>query len=377
LPDDPSQEPEEKLAKRRPEASSLGEGKPAGTEREERRGLASEEASTTESSPGPASTGARPKAKVAVLISGSGTNMAALLYAARLPGAAYEIVLVASNDPAASGLALAKAEGVPVFALSHKGMARAEHDAAIDAALRAAGADHVALAGYMRVLGPEIVRRWSGRMLNIHPSLLPKYRGLHTHRAALEAGDRIAGVTVHLVTEELDAGEILGQIEVAVLRGDTETSLAARVLMAEHQLYSRVLNDYVSRGFDADHLVGRLRALALALPGVEERESHGAPAWRLTGKSGRFFAYFADRRYGTGHVAVLCRTAGQEELDKLVEHNPEAFFRPAYYGASGWVGLILNRSDVDWDQVEHWLRRSWQAVPPRRLAKLHGAAEAF
>ncbi len=187
------------------------------------------------------------RAKLAVLISGSGTNMAALLYASRLPGSAYDVVLVASNDPDAGGLTLAKAEGVPTFALSHKGMDRREHDAAMDAAIRASGADFVALAGYMRVLGADFVSGWEGRMVNIHPSLLPKYKGLHTHARALEAGDTHGGASVHLVTPELDDGEILGQAKVAIQPGDTPDSLAKRVLIAEHQLYSRTLNDYVSR----------------------------------------------------------------------------------------------------------------------------------
>ena len=317
------------------------------------------------------------RAKVAVLISGSGTNTAALLYASRLPGAAYEIVLVASNDPAAAGLKLAEAEGVPTFALAHKGMDRDEHDAAIDAALREAGVEYVALAGYMRVFGPEMVARWQGRMLNIHPSLLPKYRGLHTHRAALEAGDATAGVTVHLVTDELDAGETLGRLEVAVLPGDTEATLAARVLIAEHQLYSRVLGDYVSRPYDPAHLLERVRALALNLPESEERESHGSPGFRTGGKSGKFFAYFADRHHGAPQISVMCKTAGQDELAALIERDPDAFYRPAYYGASGWVGIVLNRPGVDWDQVDYWLRRSWQSVAPKRLTKLLDAADAF
>jgi len=181
------------------------------------------------------------KAKVAVLISGSGTNMAALLYASRQPGSPYEIVLVASNDPAAGGLKLAKAEGVPTFALSHTGMERAAHDTAMDSAIRSSGAEYVALAGYMRILTPEFVAGWTGRMLNIHPSLLPKYRGLHTHERALEAGDSHGGCTVHLVTADLDDGPILGQSKVAILPDDTADSLAGRVLIAEHQLYSRCL----------------------------------------------------------------------------------------------------------------------------------------
>ena len=188
------------------------------------------------------------RAKVAVLISGSGTNMAALLYASRQADAPYEIVLVASNDPAAGGLKLAAAEGVATFALSHKGMKRADHDAAMDAAIRASGADYVALAGYMRILTPDFVAGWAGRMVNIHPSLLPKYTGLHTHDRALNAGDSHGGCTVHLVTADLDEGPILGQTAVAIIPGDTADTLAGRVLIAEHQLYSRCLGALVSSG---------------------------------------------------------------------------------------------------------------------------------
>lgn len=191
------------------------------------------------------------RAKVAVLISGSGTNMAALLYASRAGDCPYEIVLVASNKAEAAGLRLAEAEGVPTFALSHKGMSREDHDAAMDAAIRASGAQFVALAGYMRILTPGFVAGWEGRMVNIHPSLLPKYPGLHTHERALEAGDSHGGCTVHLVTAELDDGPMLGQTAVAILPGDTPDSLAARVLIAEHQLYSRCLARLVSGGAPA------------------------------------------------------------------------------------------------------------------------------
>ncbi len=186
------------------------------------------------------------RAKVAVLISGSGTNMAALLYASRAADCPFEIVLVASNNPDAGGLKLAAAEGVPTFALPHKGMTRADHDAAMDAQIRAAGAQYVALAGYMRILSAEFVASWEGRMVNIHPSLLPKYKGLHTHERAIEAGDSHGGCSVHLVTAELDDGPLLGQTAVAILPGDTGDTLAARVLIAEHQLYARCLAGLVS-----------------------------------------------------------------------------------------------------------------------------------
>lgn len=185
------------------------------------------------------------KAKVAVLISGRGSNMAALVYAAKARDCPYEVALVAANDPDAPGLEFAAAEGIATFGLSHKGMKRAEFDEIIDAELRKAGAEFVALAGYMRLLSPEFVAKWEGRMLNIHPSLLPKYKGLHTHERALEAGDSHGGCSVHIVTAELDDGPVLGQTEVAILPGDTAETLAARTLIAEHQLYSRVLAEYV------------------------------------------------------------------------------------------------------------------------------------
>jgi phosphoribosylglycinamide formyltransferase-1 len=312
---------------------------------------------------------------VAVLISGSGTNMAALLYAAKAEDCPYELVLVASNNPAASGLELAAAEGVATFALPHKGMARADHDAAMDAAIRQAGAEYVALAGYMRILTPEFVGKWEGRMLNIHPSLLPKYTGLHTHDRALEAGDTVAGVTVHLVTAELDCGPILGQSEVAIVPGDTADSLAARVLIAEHQLYSRALAKLVSRQSDPEWLRARVDALALALPEADARPSHGAPAWRVAG--GKYFAIFNQQHHGEREIAVLVKTSGQDELAALIEQDPDTYYRPAYYGASGWVGIVLNRKGVDWDHVAAWLERSWRAVAPKRLTKLIAAADEF
>jgi len=189
----------------------------------------------------PESESDRGRVPVAVLISGSGTNMAALLYASRLPDCPYRIVLVASNNADAGGLKLAEAEGVATFVLPHKGMKRADHDTAIEAAITASGARFIALAGYMRILSEQFVERWRGRMINIHPSLLPNYKGLDTHARAIAAGDSHGGCTVHLVTPALDDGPVLGQIPVAILPGDTPDRLAARVLFAEHQLYARCL----------------------------------------------------------------------------------------------------------------------------------------
>jgi phosphoribosylglycinamide formyltransferase-1 len=187
------------------------------------------------------------KAKVAVLISGAGTNMAALLFASKLPSCPYEIVLVASNNPDADGLKIAVAEGIPTFTASHIGLDRAAHDAIMHGAIVKADATFVALAGYMRILSTEFVEKWDGRMLNIHPSLLPKYKGLHTHQRAIDAKDTVAGTSVHLVTAELDDGPVLGQFEVAILPDDTADTLADRVKMAEYQLYPRTLADFVAR----------------------------------------------------------------------------------------------------------------------------------
>ena len=278
------------------------------------------------------------RAKIAVLVSGQGTNMAALLYAGRLPGAPYEIVLVASNDPAAEALTLAEAEGVATFALSHKGMARAEHDAAIDAAVREAKADYVALAGYMRILGPAFVAGWQGRMLNIHPSLLPKYPGLDTHARAIEAGDRHGGASVHLVTDDLDMGDVLGRAEVAIAPGDTPERLAERVKLAEHQLYPRVLADYVSRPYDPDWLVAQVRERAMALPQAEETLSHGMPCFGIA--KGKKFAWVSVDHHGDGVTALLAKISGADEQAQLIENDPVRYYRPPYFG-DGWIGVRL------------------------------------
>lgn len=318
------------------------------------------------------------KARIAVLISGAGTNMAALVYASRVESCPYEVVLVASNDPAAAGLALAAAEGIATFACPHKGLTREAHDAAMEAAVLQAGAEYIVLAGYMRILSDGFVARWAGRMLNIHPSLLPLYKGLDTHARAIAAGDRFAGTSVHLVTPELDAGEVLAQLAVPITPDDTPESLAARVKLAEHQLYPRALADYVSRWRDPAALLARVRALALALPETDERESHGSPGFRVGGeKTGKYFAYFADQHHGTPHIALLVRTGGMDELLSLVEDQPEVYFKPAYYGASGWVGIILNRPGVDWDAVREWLERSWRGAAPKRLTRLLDVADEF
>ena len=317
------------------------------------------------------------KARVAVMLSGNGTTMSSLLFHSRLPDCPYEIMLVASNQPEARGLSIAEAEGIATFAHSHRGMTREAHEAVMDKALRNAGAEYIALAGYMRVLTEGFVGKWAGRMVNTHPSLLPKYKGLHTHERAIEAGETHGGCSVHIVVPELDAGPLLGQIAVRILPDDTPDTLSARVLMAEYQLYPRMLADYVSRQFRADWLLGKVRELALQLPEAEERDSHGSPGWRTGGKSGKFFAYFADRHHGVDEIGLLVKTDGPDELNALIERDPETYYRPAYYGASGWVGVVLNRPGVDWDHVSEWLERSWRSVAPKRLTALMDAADAF
>lgn len=307
------------------------------------------------------------RAPVAVFISGSGTNMAALLYASRAESCPYRIVLVLSNNPEASGLKLAEAEGVATFCLPHKGMARADHDAAMEAEVIKAGARFIALAGYMRILSPAFVGRWEGRMLNIHPSLLPKYKGLHTHDRAIEAGDSHGGCSVHLVTAELDDGPILGQTPVAILPGDSGDTLAARVLIAEHQLYSRVMADFVTRETAPDHLVAQVRERAMALPEVDEVTSHGMPCFGVT--KGKKFAYVSIDHHGDGKTALLVKISGLDEQEQLIESDPARYYRPAYFG-DGWIAIRLDLGDTDWDGITDWLRRSWAAIAPKRLAAM-------
>ena len=187
------------------------------------------------------------KRRVAILISGGGSNMVKLVESMGADHPARP-VLVLSNDPAATGLDRARALGVPVAAVDHRpfGKDRAGFEAALLQPLLAAEPDIVCLAGFMRVLTPAFVARFAGRMLNIHPSLLPNYPGLHTHQRALDAGDTQAGCTVHEVTADLDAGPMLGQARVPVLASDTADTLAARVLTMEHRLYPAVLRRFAS-----------------------------------------------------------------------------------------------------------------------------------
>ena len=185
----------------------------------------------------------RDSERVAILISGRGSNMQALVERA----SGYEVALIASNKPGAAGLEWAKAQGRPTWALESKGMTKEAYDCLLSAALEEHDVGTIALAGFMRILSPWFVNEWRGRILNIHPSLLPKYRGLDTHARAIEAGDVVHGCSVHVVTEELDAGEVLGHAEVPIEPDDTPQTLEQRVLAAEHLLYPRVLGEFVRR----------------------------------------------------------------------------------------------------------------------------------
>ncbi len=183
--------------------------------------------------------------RVAILISGGGSNMVALAQSMQGDHPARP-VLVLSNDPQAGGLAKARGLGIPTVAIDHKpyGKDRAAFEAALQTALEEARPDIICLAGFMRILTPGFTAQWEGRMLNIHPSLLPKYKGLHTHARALEAGDAEHGCTVHEVTAALDDGPILGQARMKVLPVDTPDTLAARLLPLEHALYPAVLRRF-------------------------------------------------------------------------------------------------------------------------------------
>ena len=182
------------------------------------------------------------KARVAILISGRGSNMEALIAAAGQADCPYEVTLVFSNVTDAKGLETARSAGIATASLDHRGHGgRAAFDAQVDAILREHRIGFVALAGYMRLLSEAFVNGWQGRMLNIHPSLLPSFPGLHTHERAIEAGCRLHGCTGHFVTGELDCGPIVAQAAVPVLDDDTPDELAARVLTEEHRIYPEAL----------------------------------------------------------------------------------------------------------------------------------------
>ena len=203
------------------------------------------------------------KLRLAVLISGRGSNMQALLAATQAPGYPAEIVVVASNKASAAGLETARAAGIATAVVPHTGFpSREAFDIAMDAELRRHDVDLVVLAGFMRVLTPEFINRWPDRIVNIHPSLLPAFRGLHTHERTIEAGCKIAGCTVHIVRPELDDGPILAQAAVPVLEGDTADTLAARILEQEHRLYPAVIRAIAEGRVSIDGMLARINEAA-------------------------------------------------------------------------------------------------------------------
>ena len=208
--------------------------------------------------------------RVAVLISGRGSNMAALIAAARSPDYPADIAVVLSNRPEAGGLQRASDAGIPTAVVDHTsfGKDRAAFEEAVQAHLDAHRVDLVCLAGFMRLLTPAFVSRWSGRMINIHPALLPSFKGLHTHEQALAAGVRIHGATVHYVVPEVDAGPIIAQAAVPVLDGDTPDTLAARVLAAELRLYPLALG-LVAGGKSTLTPGGAARSAAAVAPAAQ------------------------------------------------------------------------------------------------------------
>jgi formyltetrahydrofolate-dependent phosphoribosylglycinamide formyltransferase len=268
---------------------------------------------------------------VAVLLSGRGSNMQALVAAARAPDCPYRVILVASDQADAAGLAWAAEQGIATLHASPKGRPKAEYEAEVEAALHVHGAALIALAGYMRLLSPGFVARWRGRILNIHPSLLPRYKGLDTHARAIAAGDAVAGCSVHLVTEELDAGEVLGRAEVPILPGDTPDTLAARVLAEEHRLYPRVLADYAKAMTDP---ATRVRQLALQLPGAHEAE-------------------------GGFHVEGACFA----RLDGAMLH---------VLGDDGRWDEVDLAGASDWSLVEDRIAHGWELAAPQELLEAGG-----
>ena len=314
------------------------------------------------------------KAKVAILISGRGSNMAALIYAAKAAECPYDVVCVGSNNPQAEGLAIAASEGIPTFAHSHKGLTRDAFDAIMHSELIKYGPDVVALAGYMRIMSDGFVNQWAGRMINIHPSLLPKYPGLEPHARALDAGDKAAGCTIHEVTADLDSGPVLAQTAVIVLPGDTPETLAERVRIAEHQLYPRALSAFVMRERSTDWLLAQVRARAMTQPQADEVSSHGMPCFGIIG--GKKFAYFTHDHHGDGRTAILVKISGADEQAMLIEQDPDRHFRPAYFG-DGWLGLRLDLGDNDWNDIAAKIAQSWAYVAPARLKRAVNLAAEF
>jgi len=313
------------------------------------------------------------RSRVAVLISGRGSNMAALIYASRADDCPYEVALVTGDNPDAPGLGLARAEGIPTLRLAVRQKDKAGYFNDLHQALEKHSIDLIALAGFMRIVPNDFLAKWEGRIVNIHPSLLPKHKGLKTHEGCLAAGEAITGATVHLVTPDLDSGEILGQVEVAVMHGDTPETLAERVLIAEHQLYPRIVSQYLGRTRDFDWITNRVGKLALELPKTHFQTSHGSPGWKVgTQSSSKFFAIMWNRHHGKESIGVLVKCSGQDEMAQLIDADPDIYFRPAYYGPSDWIGITLDRPSVDWEHIADRLAQSWELVAPRRLLEAGG-----
>jgi phosphoribosylglycinamide formyltransferase-1 len=313
------------------------------------------------------------RSRVAVLISGRGSNMAALIYASRADDCPYEVALVTGDNPEAPGLDVAEAERVPVVRIAKSADDKAKYFNNLHAILEKKYVDLIALAGFMRIIPNDFLTRWEDRIVNIHPSLLPKHKGLKTHEACLAAGEAITGATVHLVTPDLDSGEILGQVQVAVLPTDTPETLADRVLIAEHQLYPQVLARYLNRARDFSWLTEKVGELALDLPGTFPQTSHGSPGWKVgTQSNSKFFGIMWNRHHGEESVGLLVKCSGQEEMAELIDAQPDVYFRPAYYGPSDWIGITLDRPRVDWGHVADRLAQSWELVAPRRFLEAGG-----
>lgn len=203
------------------------------------------------------------KLRIGVLISGRGSNFKALLDATRQPDFPAEIVCVISNKGQAGGLDHAREAGIPAVVVPHTGFSSREaFDIALDEQLRRHKVELVVLAGFMRVLSPEFINRWPDRILNIHPSLLPAFRGLHTHERTIEAGCKIGGCTVHIVRPELDEGPIIAQAAVPVLEGDTPETLAARILEQEHRIYPEAVRLIAEGRVEIDGMIARIRKAA-------------------------------------------------------------------------------------------------------------------
>lgn len=275
--------------------------------------------------------------RVGVLLSGRGSNLTALVEAA----SGYEVACVASDKPDAPGIAWSRTRGLATFAHHPREVGgKAAFEDRVDAFLREHGVEVVALAGYMRLLSPAFVARSRGRILNIHPSLLPAYKGLDTHARAIAAGEAEAGCSVHLVSEALDAGAVLGRARVPVLPGDTPDALAARVLAEEHRLYPRILSEYcraMTTSPDSAN-VEHVRQVALQLPGAEEAVDGGAATFAVAGQT------FAELRDG---AALRVR------------------------GDGGWEEVDL-AGDVDWAWVEDRVARGWELVAPAGLLEAGG-----